>query len=73
MSFLEVQVGSYVAKKIDDFLKFLKKLEQCTTFEGKKIKKLNLELEKKIHEPLTNLFLFLGSLGNSKLMSKIKF
>jgi hypothetical protein len=46
MGFLGVWVGSYVAKKIDDLVKFLWKVEQCTTFEGKKIK-FNLELEKK--------------------------
>jgi hypothetical protein len=34
MDYLGVWVGSYVAKKIDDFLNFLMKVEQCTTFEG---------------------------------------
>jgi hypothetical protein len=46
MGFLGVWVGSYIIKNIYDFLKFLSKVEQCTTFEGKKIK-FNLELEKK--------------------------
>jgi hypothetical protein len=43
---LEVQVNSYVIKNIYDFLNFLNKMEQCTTFEGI-INKFNLELEKK--------------------------
>jgi hypothetical protein len=46
MGFLEVQVNSYVIKNIYDFLNFLNKMEQCTTFEGI-INKFNLELEKK--------------------------
>jgi hypothetical protein len=49
MGFLEVWVGSYVTKKIDDILKFLRKVEQCTSFEEEK--KINLELKKKIMLP----------------------
>jgi hypothetical protein len=46
MGFLGVWVGSYVVKNIYDFLKFLNKVEQCTTFEGLKIK-INLDVQKK--------------------------
>jgi hypothetical protein len=43
MGFLGVRVGSYIVKNIYEFLNFLSKVEQCTTFEGKKIK-INMEL-----------------------------
>jgi hypothetical protein len=33
MGFLGVHVGSYVVKNIYDFLKFLSKVEQCSTYE----------------------------------------
>jgi hypothetical protein len=36
MDFLKVRVGSFVVKNIHDFLKNLSKIEQYSTFEGKK-------------------------------------
>jgi hypothetical protein len=36
MGFLEFWVGSNVVKNIYDFLKNLRKVEECTTYEGKK-------------------------------------
>jgi hypothetical protein len=34
MGFLGVWVGSHVIKNMNEFLKFLKKVDQCSTFEG---------------------------------------
>jgi hypothetical protein len=56
MGFLRVWVGSYVVKNNYDFLKKLNKVEQCTTFEWKKIK-FNLELWKKVMMPQLLLFI----------------
>jgi hypothetical protein len=33
MGFLEVEVGSYIVKNMDEFQKFMRKVEQCSTFE----------------------------------------
>jgi hypothetical protein len=35
MGFLGFWVGSYVVRNTYDFLRFLCKVEECTTFEGK--------------------------------------
>jgi hypothetical protein len=37
MSFLGVCVGSQGFKNMNEFLKFLMKVEQCSIFEGKKV------------------------------------
>jgi hypothetical protein len=34
MGFLRVQLGSHVIKNMNEFLKFLKKVDQCSTFQG---------------------------------------
>jgi hypothetical protein len=35
MGFLGVWAGSHVIKNMNEFLKFLKKVDQCSTFKGK--------------------------------------
>jgi hypothetical protein len=54
MGFWGVWVGSYITKKFDDFIKKLIKVEQCTTFEGKK-KNSIWNWQKKVMLPLGNL------------------
>ena len=57
-------IGSYVIKNIYDFLKFLSKVEECTTFEGKKIKESIWSWKRKVMVPqLFYYFLFIGSAG----------
>jgi hypothetical protein len=36
MGFLGVWIGSYIIKNMNVFLKFLKKVDKCNTFEGGK-------------------------------------
>jgi hypothetical protein len=38
MGILRIRAGSQVIKNMNEFLKFLKKVDQCSTFEGEKIK-----------------------------------
>jgi hypothetical protein len=73
MGFLGVWAGSHVIKNMNEFLKFLKKVDQCSTFEGKiKIKIQFGVVEKKLCYSNCS-FLSLGSLASSQKTSKIKF
>jgi hypothetical protein len=47
MGFLRVWAGSHIIKNINEFLNFLKKVDQCSTFE-KKIKIQFGVVEKKL-------------------------
>jgi hypothetical protein len=51
MGFLGARVGSRVIKNMNEFLKFQSKVEQCSTFEGKKNKIQFGDVEKMLYCP----------------------
>jgi hypothetical protein len=71
MGFLGIRAGSYVIKNMIEFLKFLRKVDQCSTFEGENKIQFGA-VEKTLYCP-DFLILSLGSLGSSQKTSKIKF
>jgi hypothetical protein len=71
MDFLGVWEGSYIVKNIHDFMNFLGKVEQCSTFEGK-ITKIQFRVVKNNYAILIG-FLDLWVVWAKKLTLEAKF